>query len=93
MYERYAGTTTLIGPPANAFYGEKELLGVSPNGMHIFFETSQSLVPEDNDACGCEDIYERRVAGSAAAAATTGSPAVLPNYGAAFTGWSERALR
>jgi hypothetical protein len=56
-YERVGGTTRLVtvgsaGQPAGGF-----VTGVSADGSHAFFLTSQQLVPEDTDTV--EDLYVR----------------------------------
>jgi hypothetical protein len=59
LYERFAGTTTLIstGPSGGngAFDGLRS--GTSVDGSHVFFRTAESLVSSDTDSAG--DVYER----------------------------------
>jgi hypothetical protein len=84
IYERYAGTTTLIGPSQDGDYYYTTLLGFSPDGTRVFFNTNRSLVPEDTDVCntstsGCIDTYEKRVA-SVGPQSPAGSMTSLPDY-------------
>ena len=63
VYERYAGTTTHIsigtsgGNAAVAAFFD----GVSTDGMRVFFDTRESLLPGDTDAA--RDLYAADVAG------------------------------
>src|SRR6185503_14801783 len=60
VYERSeTGTTTLISTGPNGFNGpyEARFGGVSSDGQHVFFETTEQLVSTDNDSK--RDVYER----------------------------------
>jgi hypothetical protein len=60
IYQRSGGNTTLIstGPTAgNGIYGA-DLAAISKDGTRVFFQTYESLVPEDNDG-NWQDVYER----------------------------------
>jgi hypothetical protein len=64
VYERSAGTTTLvsIGPSGGNGPLDARLVGITPDGSQVYFETYESLVPQDGDDCGtagCTDVYER----------------------------------
>jgi hypothetical protein len=59
VYERAGGTTTLVstgpaGGNSNLDAGYRE---ISPDGNHVFFQTSEQLVSADTDAQ--TDVYER----------------------------------
>ena len=58
LYLRAAGTTTLIstGPSGGNGAFDVEFKGASDDLTHVFFTTSEGLVPEDTD--GGLDIYE-----------------------------------
>jgi hypothetical protein len=98
IYERYAGATTLIGPSEDGDYYYTDLLGMSPDGTRVFYNTIFSLVPEDTDVCtsssgshGCVDTYEQRVA-SVGPQSPAGSTAALPDYGAVMAKGESSAL-
>jgi len=57
VYERTAGTTTLLSVGPAGQNGSASLQGVSHDGTRAFFLTSNALVPEDADQC--IDLYER----------------------------------
>jgi hypothetical protein len=59
IYERQGGTTTLIsiGPSGGNGNFDAFPSDVSANGLRVFFETEESLVPEDTDAFF--DVYQR----------------------------------
>jgi hypothetical protein len=85
IYERQAGTTTLITPgTSNTTTGvDPSFAGVTPDGNRVFFSTVDSLVPEDTDTCGsshCLDIYERRVASVGPQAPVAASTTSLASY-------------
>jgi hypothetical protein len=59
VYERFAGTTTLLSAGGNgaigAFYD-----GASEDGRRVFFDTRESLLPADTDTA--RDVYSTSVA-------------------------------
>jgi hypothetical protein len=59
LYERQGGTTTLIstGPSGGNANLDVFPADVSADGLRVFFETEESLVPADSD--GFFDVYER----------------------------------
>ena len=76
IYERSGGTTRLVSvrTPYDTFlpgtYGSP-LDSISADGTRAFFETYESLVPQDNDVCigpyqtgPCRDVYEWNVDGT-----------------------------
>jgi hypothetical protein len=60
VYERSGGSTYLISKGTINGSGPYEsiLAGISSDGTRVFFETYESLVPEDNDG-NWQDVYER----------------------------------
>ena len=65
LYERAGGTTTLISTGPNEAATQDQdasYLDAAVDGTHVFFETQESLVPEDTDGGGISigptDIYE-----------------------------------
>jgi len=75
VYERSeTGTTTLISTGPNGFNGpyEARFGGVSSDGQHVFFETTEQLVSTDTDSK--RDVYERY-------AGTTTLVSIGPNGG------------
>jgi hypothetical protein len=94
LYERYAGTTTFIGATAFDVFAEpNKLVGISPDGTHVFMNTGQTLTPDDTDGClSCYDIYDRHVAGASALSEPSVSRSWLPNYGAEIAGGGHSAL-
>ena len=60
VYERdlKANTTTLIstGPAGGSANWDANFAGMTPDGTHVYFETREQLVPEDDDS-GCTDPY------------------------------------
>ena len=58
VYERHAGTTTLVSTgPSGPGTSSSSLRGVSDDGQRVFFSTFNGLVAEDGD--NCSDLYER----------------------------------
>jgi hypothetical protein len=58
IYDRSAGTTTLITPPASPGSSfNNRFGGISKDGLHVFFMTAEQLVPADTD--NAMDVYER----------------------------------
>jgi hypothetical protein len=59
VYERAGGTTTQVslGPAGGNASADALYAGATPDGSHVFFETLESLVPEDTDAF--VDVYMR----------------------------------
>jgi hypothetical protein len=64
VYDRSAGTTTLVSAPGAGAYGDypfgapaASFVAASSDGSRVFFETSETLVGEDTD--GWDDVYER----------------------------------
>jgi hypothetical protein len=60
VYERSAGTTTLVSAPgvgASGPVGGSQLLRISSDGSKAFFSTSENFVAADTD--GLSDLYER----------------------------------
>ena len=62
VYERYAGATTLISTVLAGHY--YTLIGASPDGTRVFFNTYRSLVPEDTDARTCITVSDTMSADS-----------------------------
>lgn len=60
VYERVNGTTNLLsmGPAAGNGAIDTAFLGMSQDGLHVFFMSYEALVSEDNDS-GRRDVYER----------------------------------
>jgi len=60
VYERVGGTTNLVstGPAGTNQNVDAFFLGMSQDGLHIFFMAYEPLVAGDNDS-GRRDIYER----------------------------------
>jgi hypothetical protein len=98
LYERAGGTTTLISTGPNEAATQDQdasYLDASADGTHLFFETQESLVPEDTDGGGISigptDIYEH------AGATTTlvSTSALNPNqqFNAQFGDVSEDGAR
>jgi hypothetical protein len=68
LYERSGGVTSLVSTGPAATNGNHNATGrvMSDDGSRVFFETPESLVAQDTDACdydpgypGCYDVYER----------------------------------
>ena len=59
VYERAGGTTTLVstGPAGGNGNLDAGYRDISPDGVHIFFQTEEQLVTADTDAQ--TDVYER----------------------------------
>jgi hypothetical protein len=59
IYERAGGTTTQVslGPAGGNGSADALYAGSTPDGSRVFFETLESLVPEDTDAFN--DVYMR----------------------------------
>jgi hypothetical protein len=65
VYEWHNGNLALITPANGNEYNSQYptiLLGATPSGGDVFFSTSQSLVPEDENS-GDRDVYDARVDG------------------------------
>jgi hypothetical protein len=60
IYERSGGQLYLISKGTVGGTGEytSDLVGISSDGVRVFFHTYESLVPEDNDG-NWQDVYER----------------------------------
>ena len=92
IYQRSAGTTTLISAGGNGAF-HATFAGGSSDGSRVFFETDESLSGSDSDDCnsitpglqGCIDVYER--SGGTTTLVSTGSPG-NGAYHAAFEGTS-----
>src|SRR5207245_2153745 len=65
IYQRSGGTTTLLstGSSGGNGNGRVNYVGASADGSHVFFETQESLVPEDVD--GFIDVYDHTSSGTA----------------------------
>ena len=59
LYDRSAGTTTLVSRGAVNGNGPQDasFAGAALNGSHVYFQTAEPLVGDDNDAA--VDLYER----------------------------------
>jgi hypothetical protein len=70
IYERSSGTTTQISTGPSGGNGAFDAVydGASPNGTHVFFNTSEGLAGGDTD--GRKDIYDR--SGGTTTLASTG---------------------
>jgi hypothetical protein len=92
LYERFGGHTRLVSAAepggssdnANLIYFD----GVTSDGGTVFFNTSQSLVPEDTDG-GYYDVYER-VGGTTKLLSVPGSGAADPGPAYAYFGGMSR---
>ena len=86
VYERAAGTTTLIsaGPGGGNGAFNVSFRGASRDGSRVFFDTVESLVSSDTDSA--LDIYER--AGDTTTLMSTGPDGGNGAVGALFTGAS-----
>jgi hypothetical protein len=67
-YERYAGSTYLITDFADSAPGTNfTFVQSTPDKTHLYFESSASWLPEDDDLCTtpftspCPDIYESKI--------------------------------
>jgi hypothetical protein len=70
VYERFAGRTYLVTDFMSFPAYDNSLVGRTPDGRHIFFETSEAIAGSgDADACpqppypprSCDDLYEASV--------------------------------
>jgi hypothetical protein len=82
VYERSGGTTTLISdPPGPGGNFDASFQGASSDGSHVFYGTSEPMVPGDTNAA--RDIYER-------AGASTIRVSVGPSGGGGLTAYPSR---
>ena len=85
VYERSAGTTTTLvstGPDDTNTPASAGVFQISDDGMHVFFETSTSLLSSDTDAV--VDLYER--SGSLTTLLTPGTSANAYYWGVSGAG-------
>jgi hypothetical protein len=93
IYERSAGTTTLISVPgvgSSGPAGSPQLLKVSSDGSKAFFNTSENFVTADTD--GLSDLYERSGGTTALVSAREvggSGPDVVPAIGGISTDGSK----
>ena len=59
LYERYANNTTLVstGPAGGNGNYAAEWKGSTPDGSHVYYDTSEQLTSADTDSS--QDVYER----------------------------------
>ena len=94
VYERSAGTTTLVstGPGATGGSGPyvATFAGASADGSRVFFITKEQLVNADTDAA--EDVYERS-AGTTTLVSTGPAGGSSPAFNAGFGATSQDGTR
>ena len=82
VYERFGGATTLIssGPAGGsaALDASMSPLGASHDGLHVFFETAESLLATDAD--GARDVYDSSVAYQTPQSAGAVTAALVPLF-------------
>ncbi len=87
VYERSGGETTLVstGPESRNGPADASFAGASPDGSHLFFNTSEALLEEDQDTSS--DIYER--SGGETTLVSTGAVGGNGSFSSSLHGVSE----
>ena len=90
IFERVGGDTRLVttGPTTTPDVYPR-FAGISPDGMHAFFETSERLVPQDTD--WREDVYDRT--GGRTVLVSEGPSGGIGDYDARYAGTSHDGSR
>ena len=87
VYERSGGETTLVstGPESRNGPTDASFAGASPDGSHLFFNTSEALLEEDGDTSS--DIYQR--SGGETTLVSTGAVGGNGSFSSSLHGVSE----